>query len=139
MADGKGLRGQTMYGIVTIYVKLSSFLSRVLIMGVRASRLTKLVGDRRYKQVGFTPLTPKGYVPVRVGVNDDTRQFIVHRKTLCDKDFSDMLCKSAEEYGFCNEGVLRIRCEAKDFEEWIMRRTKRKIFVLLENLSMLIG
>ncbi|KAE8721337.1 17.4 kDa class III heat shock family protein [Hibiscus syriacus] len=96
-------------------------------MGVRASRLTKLVGDRRFKQVGFTPLTPKGYVPLCVGVNNDMRRFIVHRETLCDKDFSEMLSNSAEEYGFCNEGVLRIRCEVKDFEECIMRRTKWKI------------
>ncbi|KAK8630007.1 hypothetical protein V6N13_078821 [Hibiscus sabdariffa] len=96
-------------------------------MGVRASRLNKLVGDRTFKRVGFTPMTPKGYVPVCVGVDNDTRRFIVHRETLCDEDFSEMLHKSAEEYGFCNKGVLRIRYEAKDFEERIMRRAKRRI------------
>ena len=96
-------------------------------MGVRASKLNRLIGTPRIKRFGVPPLTPKGYVPVRVGVNDDTRRFIVHTTTLSDADFLEMLCKSAEEYGFCNEGILRIPYEAKDFEEWIMRRAKRKI------------
>ncbi|GLT68435.1 hypothetical protein SLA2020_406680 [Shorea laevis] len=34
-----------------------------------------------------------------------------------------------EEYGFCNQGVLRIPFEAEDFEErMMMRRSKRKVF-----------
>ncbi|KAH1055059.1 hypothetical protein J1N35_033124 [Gossypium stocksii] len=92
-------------------------------MGVRGS---KLIGDRVFKRVGFRSLTPKGYVPVCVGIDDDTRRFIVHRKALRDKDFLEMLYKSSEEYGFHYEGVLRIRYEAKDFEEWIMTKTKWK-------------
>ncbi|XWS16119.1 hypothetical protein CRYUN_Cryun34aG0058300 [Craigia yunnanensis] len=96
-------------------------------MGVGASKLNRLIGSRRIKGFGIPPLTPKGYVPVSVGVNDDTRRFIVHTTTLRDADFLEMLCKSAEEYGFCNEGILRIPYEAKDFEEWIMRSAKRKI------------
>ncbi|XP_022724828.1 auxin-responsive protein SAUR40-like [Durio zibethinus] len=98
-----------------------------MIMGVGASKLNRLIGARRIKRFGVPQLTPKGYVPVCVGLNDDTRRFIVHTTTLRDADFSEMLCKSAEEYGFCNEGILRIPYEAKDFEEWIMRRAKRKI------------
>ncbi|XVF25266.1 hypothetical protein REPUB_Repub13aG0198400 [Reevesia pubescens] len=99
-----------------------------MIMGVRATKLNRLIGTRRIiKRFGVAPLTPRGYVPVCVGVNDDTRRFIVHTTTLRDEDFLEMLCKSAEEYGFCNEGILRIPYEAKDFEEWIMRRSKRKI------------
>ncbi|XVF86958.1 hypothetical protein PTKIN_Ptkin18bG0082200 [Pterospermum kingtungense] len=98
-------------------------------MGVRASKLNRyLIATGRVKRSGVPPLTPKGYVPVSVGVNDDTRRFIVHTTTLRDADFLEMLCKSAEEYGFCNEGVLRIPYEAKDFEEWVMiRRAYPKI------------
>ncbi|XVF74253.1 hypothetical protein PTKIN_Ptkin13bG0095400 [Pterospermum kingtungense] len=96
-------------------------------MGVRASKLNRLIGARRINSFRVPPFTPKGYVPVCVGVNDDTRRFMVHTTTLRDADFLEMLRKSAEEYGFCNQGVLRILYEAKDFEEWIMRRTKRKI------------
>nr|KJB68275.1 hypothetical protein B456_010G235800 [Gossypium raimondii] len=92
-------------------------------MGVRGS---KLIGDRVFKRVGFRPLTPKGYIPVCVGFDNDTRRFIVHRKALCDRDFLEMLYKSSEEYGFHYEGVLRVRYEAKDFEEWITRKMKRK-------------
>lgn len=92
-------------------------------MGVRGS---KLIGNPAIKRIWFSLLTPKGYVPVCVGVNNDTRRFIVHRNTLCDKDFMEILCKSSEEYGFRYEGVLRIHYEAKDFEEWITRKMKRK-------------
>ncbi|XVF27122.1 hypothetical protein REPUB_Repub14bG0079400 [Reevesia pubescens] len=93
-------------------------------MGVRVSKMNRLIGTRRINQF---EVPPKGYVPVCVGVNDDTRRFIVHTTTLRDADFLEMLCISAEEYGFCNEGILRIPYEAKDFEEWIMRRAKQKI------------
>ncbi|OMO66052.1 Auxin responsive SAUR protein [Corchorus olitorius] len=99
-------------------------------MGVRVSKLNRLIGARRIKQFEVNPplLTPKGYIPVCVGVDDDTRKFIVHMTTLRDADFLELLCKSAEEYGFSNEGVLRIPYEAKAFEEWFMRRAaKRKI------------
>ncbi|XWS18781.1 hypothetical protein CRYUN_Cryun32bG0074100 [Craigia yunnanensis] len=98
-------------------------------MGVTASKLNRLIGGgRRINRFGVPSLTPKGYVPVCVGVNDDTRRFIVHTTTLRDADFLEMLCKSAEEYGFCNEGILRIPYEAKHFEEWIIRRARRKMF-----------
>ncbi|OAY53258.1 auxin-responsive protein SAUR71 [Manihot esculenta] len=96
-------------------------------MGVKASKLGKLIGARGVKRLGAPPLAPRGYVPICVGVNDDTRRFIVHRKALGDAEFLELLCKSAEEYGFCNEGVLRIQYEAKDFEEWIIRKAKLRI------------
>jgi SAUR family protein len=40
----------------------------------------------------------------------------------------ELLYKSAEEYGFDNEGILRIAYEAKDFEERMMiTRAKGKV------------
>ncbi|KAF2300914.1 hypothetical protein GH714_018220 [Hevea brasiliensis] len=71
-------------------------------MGVRASKLGKLIGAKGVKRlVGGPPLAPR--------------------------EFLELLCKSAEEYGFYNEGVLRIPYEAKDFEEWMIRKTKLRI------------
>ncbi|CAK7356466.1 unnamed protein product [Dovyalis caffra] len=98
-------------------------------MGVRASKLSKLIGAGGVKRLGrnSTPLPPKGYVPVCVGFNNDTRRFIVHTKALGDADFSELLYKSAEEYGFDNEGILRIAYEAKDFEEWMITRAKGEV------------
>ncbi|GLT56055.1 hypothetical protein SLA2020_291280 [Shorea laevis] len=101
-------------------------------MGMRGSKLSRLIGARGNEKgsVGgsLRQLTPKGYVPVCVGVDGETRRFIVHWTMLArDADFLDLLCKSAEEYGFCNDGVLKIPHEAKDFEERIVRRAKQKI------------
>ena len=98
-------------------------------MGVRASKLSKLIGARGVKRVGGTtpPSPPKGYVPICVGFNNDTRRFIVHTEALGEAEFLELLCKSAEEYGFDSEGILRIAYEAKDFEEWMITRAKGKV------------
>ncbi|KAF3451982.1 hypothetical protein FNV43_RR08078 [Rhamnella rubrinervis] len=98
-------------------------------MGVRASKLVlgKFVGVKRLRSPPI--LTPKGYVPICVGVENETKRFMVHRTLLGDADFLELLYRSAEEYGFCNKGVLRIPIfEAKDFEEWIVKRSKPKVF-----------
>ncbi|KAH7858023.1 hypothetical protein Vadar_019154 [Vaccinium darrowii] len=88
-------------------------------MGVRASKLTKIIGVSKLKSFRETPLTPKGYIPVSVGVNmNESKRFMIHTKSLRDKDFVEFLCKSAEEYGFYNDGILKIPYEAEAFEEW---------------------
>ncbi|GMN36804.1 hypothetical protein TIFTF001_006305 [Ficus carica] len=103
-------------------------------MGVRASKLGRLVGARgiftkRLLSLKGPPSTRRGYVPVCVGLEDDgTKRFLIRTTLLGDADFSELLYRSAEEYGFCNEGILRIPCGAKDFEEWITKRSKPKTF-----------
>lgn len=98
-------------------------------MGLRASKLSKLIGAQVLrKRLRGSSLTPRGYIPMCVGMNNDTRRFMVRAKVLEDADFLEFLYRSAEEYGFCNEGVLRIPYEAKDFEEWMLRRSKRNVF-----------
>lgn len=98
-------------------------------MGLRASKLSKLLGAQvLIKRLRGPSLTPRGYIPICVGMNNDTRRFMVSTTALGDADFLEFLYRSAEEYGFCNEGVLRIPYEAKDFEEWMLRRSKRSDF-----------
>ncbi|XP_050234679.1 auxin-responsive protein SAUR40-like [Mercurialis annua] len=96
-------------------------------MGVKASKLSQLIGAKNVKRLVCPSTAPRGYVPICVGVNDDIRRFVVHTRALGDAEFLELLCKSAEEYGFCNQGVLRIPYEAKDFEEWMIRRAGLKI------------
>ncbi|KAK9101600.1 hypothetical protein Scep_025030 [Stephania cephalantha] len=100
-------------------------------MGVRASKLKVIffesngVGRRRLS-LSEAPSTRRGYVPVCVGVDNETsKRFMVHTTSLGTQEFADFLCMSAEEYGFCNQGVLRIPYEAKDFEDWMVRRARR--------------
>ncbi|KAJ6932848.1 hypothetical protein NC651_008312 [Populus alba x Populus x berolinensis] len=42
-------------------------------------------------------------------------------------EFLELLYRSAEEYGFDNEGILRIAYEARDFKEWMIIKAKGKI------------
>ncbi|KAL0332614.1 UNVERIFIED_CONTAM: Auxin-responsive protein SAUR40 [Sesamum calycinum] len=69
----------------------------------------------------------KGYIPVAVGVDQETKRFMVHTTALSNAEFVQLLCRSAEEYGFCNKGILRIPYDAKAFEEWMSRSTEQKI------------
>ena len=95
-------------------------------MGVRASKLSKVMGGSGRPKSPI--LTPKGYVPVSVGLNNETQRFMVHTRALGDADFLELLCRSAEEYGFYYQGILRIPYEAKDFEEWMRKGDKLNIF-----------
>lgn len=99
-------------------------------MGARESKLMKWVsGSAQNKYIqGPTLLAPKGYVPICVGTNEDTcRRFMVHIRALGDSFFGELLGKSEEEYGFRNEGVLRIPFEAQDFEEWFIGSSNKKV------------
>ncbi|KAE7999005.1 hypothetical protein FH972_003493 [Carpinus fangiana] len=95
-------------------------------MGVRGSKLSELVRGGGGGGVRRRP--PRGYIPICVGMDNDTSRFMVHTTTLADAEFLELLYRSAEEYGFCNEGILRIPYEAKDFEERMMTRSKTKVF-----------
>lgn len=71
---------------------------------------------------------PRGYVPISVGVNGETtKRFVIHTSTLTHSDFLEFLCRSAEEYGYSNEGVLRIPYETRVFEEWMKKDGKYKM------------
>ncbi|KAL5579632.1 hypothetical protein UlMin_012074 [Ulmus minor] len=98
-------------------------------MGVKASKMSKIfVGGRGFKRLkGPSLLTPRGYVPVCVGLEDDaTRRFMVRTTLLGDADFLELLYRSAEEYGFCNKGILRIPYRANEFEDWIITKSSSK-------------
>ncbi|KAM1218247.1 hypothetical protein EV1_045044 [Malus domestica] len=99
-----------------------------LLMRVRRSgKLSQLIGAKRLKSSPST--TPKRYVPVCVGVDGDTKRFMIHTKLLSHAEFLKLLYRSAEEYGFCNDGVLRIPYEARDFEEyWMIKMPKPNIY-----------
>ncbi|PSS18135.1 Auxin-responsive protein [Actinidia chinensis var. chinensis] len=93
-------------------------------MGAKTSKLSEIVAFPG----ASPPVTPKGYIPISVGMNNESKRFMVHTKALGDADFLELLCRSAEEYGFYNEGILRIPYEANAFEELMIRGSKQKIF-----------
>ncbi|KAI3462418.1 hypothetical protein Pfo_019081 [Paulownia fortunei] len=97
-------------------------------MGVKASKLSRVVSFGTLKRLkgGLSLMTPRGYIPVAVGVDDQTKRFMVHTTALCNAEFVGFLCRSAEEYGFCNDGILRIPYDARAFEEWMSRSANQK-------------
>ncbi|KAB2614329.1 hypothetical protein D8674_041746 [Pyrus ussuriensis x Pyrus communis] len=87
-------------------------------MGVRrSSKLSQLIGAKRLKKLTC------------LFVDGDTKRFMIHTKLLRHVEFLKLLNRSAEEYGFCSDGVLRIPYEAKDFEEyWMIKMRKPNIY-----------
>lgn len=105
-------------------------------MGGRASKISRLVARSSPSRWDYERLgadhnllqVPKGYFPICVGISErDCTRFIVQTKVLGDADFLQLLRRSGEEYGFVNQGILRIPYEAKDFEELMLRITKVKV------------
>ncbi|KAL2336376.1 hypothetical protein Fmac_010822 [Flemingia macrophylla] len=73
---------------------------------------------------GTSLSVPKGYVPICVGKSGNTcKCFMVLIRALGDAYFCELLGGSEEEYGFRNEGILKIPFEARDFEEWLMGKS----------------
>ncbi|CAN1183431.1 Auxin-responsive protein SAUR50 [Linum perenne] len=69
-----------------------------------------------------SPDVPAGYVAIYVGANG--RRFVVRAKYLNHPIFNTILSLAEEEYGFKNDGPLRIPCEEWEFEE-ILRFVSR--------------
>lgn len=92
----------------------------------KLSRFVSLPKLKQLKSGSSSLVTPRGYVPIAVGVDHETRRFMVHTRALCDSKFLELLGRSEEEYGFCNEGIIRIPYDAKAFEKWMNKGAKNK-------------
>ncbi|KAF7825166.1 auxin-responsive protein SAUR71-like [Senna tora] len=93
--------------------------------------VSKLMGGSSsvyaYKRLEKAVLGPKGYVPICVGLDEENcMRFMVHTKAFKDASFCELLRKSEDEYGFRNEGILKVVFEVQDFEDWITKRCIKK-------------
>ncbi|WOK94080.1 auxin-induced protein 6B-like [Canna indica] len=68
-------------------------------------------------------LVPKGFLAVCVG--DERKRFVIPTEYLYHESFGVLLREAEEEYGFQQEGVLRIPCEVASFER-VMEVVEKK-------------
>ncbi|KAL2896673.1 Auxin-responsive protein SAUR71 [Bienertia sinuspersici] len=66
---------------------------------------------------------PKGFLAVHVGV--EMKRFVIPTNYLSHQAFCTLLKEAEEEFGFQQEGVLRIPCEVEVFEN-ILRSVEEK-------------
>ncbi|KAK9757089.1 hypothetical protein RND81_01G139200 [Saponaria officinalis] len=66
-----------------------------------------------------TEKVPRGFVPVYVG-SEETR-FVIPMVFLSMPEFSKLMDSTADEFGFEQEGGLKIACEEDDFEEILLK------------------
>nr|QGP73759.1 Auxin-induced protein 6B [Sedum alfredii] len=72
----------------------------------------------------------KGYVAVCVG--KDIKRFIIPTEYLCHKAFEILLREAEDEFGFQQEGVLRLPCEECVFEDTLKVIQKKSTTLLVE-------
>ncbi|KAF9587453.1 hypothetical protein IFM89_002634 [Coptis chinensis] len=70
---------------------------------------------RRSKASGGS--VPEGHVPVYVGEEEIKERFVVSAELLNHPIFIELLKKSAQEYGYEQQGVLRIPCRVVVFKQ----------------------
>ncbi|CAA7408280.1 unnamed protein product [Spirodela intermedia] len=67
------------------------------------------------QSAGSSRDVPKGFLAVCVG--EEMARFVIPTDYLSDGAFSDLLRAAAAEFGFQQEGVLRIPCQVSVFED----------------------
>ncbi|GLJ21134.1 hypothetical protein SUGI_0386530 [Cryptomeria japonica] len=87
-----------------------SLRSRCLVKN--AQRLKKIL----YKYKRRSDDIPKGCVAVRVGKeNDEVTRFVIPIFLLNHPLFMDFLEEAQDEFGFMQEGILRVPCSPQEF------------------------
>lgn len=74
--------------------------------------------------LSVTTPVPKGYFAVCVG--EQMKRYVVPTECLSHVAFVDLLREAEEEFGFEQEGVLRIPCDVSVFESVLQVVLKRK-------------
>uniref|UniRef100_A0A7N0TX66 Small auxin up regulated protein n=1 Tax=Kalanchoe fedtschenkoi TaxID=63787 RepID=A0A7N0TX66_KALFE len=75
---------------------------------------------------------PKGYLALCVG--NDMKRFIIPTEYLCHEAFKILLTEAEEEFGFQQEGVLRLPCDEFVFED-ALKAIRKKPSVILKHQS----
>ncbi|XP_058114356.1 protein SMALL AUXIN UP-REGULATED RNA 51-like [Magnolia sinica] len=74
---------------------------------------------------------PKGFLAVSVG--EEMKRFVIPTEYLTHRAFGILLREAEEEFGFQQEGVLRIPCEVPVFERILkVVEEKREVFFMQE-------
>ncbi|KAJ8636902.1 hypothetical protein MRB53_011169 [Persea americana] len=79
--------------------------------------------NSKLMKVGCSGQVPKGHLPVYVG-EEEMERFVVKAKLLNDPMFLELLNQSKREYGYDQQGVLRIPCRVSVFEQVLETLTR---------------
>ncbi|KAJ3679320.1 hypothetical protein LUZ60_017331 [Juncus effusus] len=91
-------------------------------------RLSRVGDSSQYQPLNQTSKTarvPTGHVPVYVGEagteEDSMERFVIKAELLSRPAFAELLSRAADEFGYNNNGALRIPCSVSDFQHLIRR------------------
>ncbi|GAB2220014.1 hypothetical protein Droror1_Dr00007655 [Drosera rotundifolia] len=90
------------------------------------SLLNGELSDGRWQDRSLVEI-PKGYLPVYVGT--ELKRFVIPMEYLSMPDFRILMEKAEEEFGFDQEGGLKIPCDEQDFLEVLFKCLARQKLV----------
>ncbi|PWZ33188.1 Auxin-responsive protein SAUR71 [Zea mays] len=70
---------------------------------------------------------PKGFVPILIGQGEERERILVHMEQFKQSYFLELLDLAAQEFGYEQQGILRIPCTTEAFRSVIgavVRKTK---------------
>ncbi|KAL9228438.1 hypothetical protein vseg_004021 [Gypsophila vaccaria] len=83
--------------------------------GIKFLKKTLSFSDNSVSSVSTTEYVPKGYLAVCVG--KELKRYVIPTHYLGHQAFSILLREAEEEFGFQQEGVLKIPCEVSLFDK----------------------
>ncbi|XP_068653964.1 auxin-responsive protein SAUR71-like [Aristolochia californica] len=91
--------------------------------GRGATVYRRLVGE---KNEAAGERAPKGYVPVLVGSEKKMQRVLIHTKQFRHPYFAVLLEMAADEFGYEQQGILRIPCDVEYFRQVVDTLSKAK-------------
>ncbi|CAL4942877.1 unnamed protein product [Urochloa decumbens] len=64
-------------------------------------------------------VTPRGYVPMVLVGDDEERRIVVHVEMLREPCMAAVLEMAAQQFGYDQQGVLRVPCGADRFQQMV--------------------
>ncbi|KAG9439507.1 hypothetical protein H6P81_019672 [Aristolochia fimbriata] len=91
----------------------------------RGATVYRRLVDEENAAAGGEPV-PKGYVPVLVGSEKKMERVLIHTKQFRHPYFAVLLDMAADEFGYEQQGILRIPCDVEYFRQVVDTLSKAK-------------
>lgn len=69
---------------------------------------------------------PKGFVPILIGQGEERERILVHMEQFKQSYFLELLDLAAQEFGYEQQGILRIPCTTEAFRSVVIGAVVRK-------------
>ncbi|XP_058113129.1 auxin-responsive protein SAUR19-like [Magnolia sinica] len=101
--------------------------------GMKFLKRTLSISDSSFLSAASADIVPKGFFAVCVG--EELKRFVIPTEYLSHRAFGILLSRAEEEFGFKQEGVLRIPCEVSTFQRILKAVQEKKEVMFMHELG----